>query len=467
LTKKDIFKNADFSFIRLYNYVQKFSFPRLAGTEGEVKAVNLTVDTFKEIGFKEKQIEKEHFEFSDFYSTTMVKFIMIINLTFSLMLMLLIYIHILFTLILIAVTAIILYLIVRRVKRPERSQFFAVYFGDTLEATNVFIKIPAKSLPEEQAGNIVISAHLDSKSQTLKTSWRVVLYRVWLYSGIFMGAIYILGLFFVLNLIPPIQLNLRFGNTEVPLNVFAFYIFISLITFSNLVLMFLNTHNKSPGALDNASGMAAIFELSAHFKDNPLENYNLWLCIFSAEELGTMGSREFVNNREDFFINKPVFQINIDMLSGRGLSAKKNVVEFFKSFGIFPRKTIAPILEKYMVQAASEEGINIQGFHLSVGAHTDTVPFHVRGWEAIDLTTRWSAKWAHNEADSTDKVDPGVVKEGCIITRKMALMLDEDYETYANKTRDKVLSEGKFLERFTMKLRSKKYGVKKNELHSG
>ncbi len=455
MTKKDDFRNSEFDFLRLYNYVHQFSFPRLAGTEGEIKAVNLTVETFKEIGFKEKQIEKEHFEFSDFYSTTMVKFIMILNLTFNLMLILFIYIHILFSLILIGVTAIILFLIIRRVKRPERSQFFAVYFGDFREATNVFVKIPAKKLPEENAGNIIISAHLDSKSQSLKTAWRVVLYRVWLYSGIFLGAIYILGLLLTLGLITLPPIPLRFGNVELPLTVFVFYLFMGFITISNLILLFLSTHNKSPGAVDNASGMAVVFELSRYFKDNPLENFNLWFCQFSAEELGTMGSREFVNNREDYFSHKPIFQINVDMLSGRGMKAKKNVVEFFKSFGIFPRKTIAPVLEQYMAKAAAEEGINIQGFHLSVGAHTDTVAFHVRGWEAIDLTTRWSAKWAHNVVDTPDKVDPGVLKEGCIITRKMALMLDNHYKQHVKHLEQK---EAKFLVKFTQTFRPMKPG---------
>ena len=52
---------------RLYYYVKTFSFPRLAGTNGEKKAVNLTLKIFKDIGFKDHQIQKEHFKFSDFF----------------------------------------------------------------------------------------------------------------------------------------------------------------------------------------------------------------------------------------------------------------------------------------------------------------------------------------------------------------------------------------------------------------
>jgi hypothetical protein len=78
---------------RLAKYVKTFSFPRLAGTDGEKKAVKLTYDTFKEIGFKDDQIKKKSFDFSDFYSTTLMKLIMTLNLTFNLNLVLLIYIH--------------------------------------------------------------------------------------------------------------------------------------------------------------------------------------------------------------------------------------------------------------------------------------------------------------------------------------------------------------------------------------
>ncbi|GAH32971.1 unnamed protein product, partial [marine sediment metagenome] len=47
-------------------------------------AVKLTYDTFKEIGFKDDQIKKKSFDFLDFYSTTLMKLIMTLNLTFNL-----------------------------------------------------------------------------------------------------------------------------------------------------------------------------------------------------------------------------------------------------------------------------------------------------------------------------------------------------------------------------------------------
>ena len=173
LAKEHTNKGQEFSEDRIYNRVKMFSFPRLAGTDGEVKAVNLTVETFKEIGFTSDQIEKQHFIFSDFYSTTLIKLIMILNLTFNLMLVLFVYIHIYFSIFLITGNAIVVYSIIKGVKNPKKD-FWGRYFGDEFNATNVFIKIPAKSLNEARAGNIVLSAHLDSKSQTFKNAWLVI-----------------------------------------------------------------------------------------------------------------------------------------------------------------------------------------------------------------------------------------------------------------------------------------------------
>ena len=97
--------------------------------------------------------------------------------------------------------------------------------------------------------------------------------------------------------------------------------------------------------------MAVVFELSRYIQESPLENFNIWFCQFSAEELGTMGSRIFVNNHEANFVKGRVFQINIDMLSCA--CAPRNQIEYLKSFGVLPRKKIAPLLSKYLEKAAS------------------------------------------------------------------------------------------------------------------
>jgi Zn-dependent M28 family amino/carboxypeptidase len=195
---------------------------------------------------------------------------------------------------------------------------------------------------------------------------------------------------------------------------------------SNIFLLFSNTHNLSPGAIDNASGMAVVFELSKFFNKKPLQNFNIWFCLFSAEELGTMGSRIFVNNYESEFTKGRIFHINLDMISCS--CEVKNQVEYLKSYGVIPRKKIAPLLSRYLEQAATEENVYIKGFHLSVGAHTDSVPFHLRGYDSVDIVTRAAAKYTHNKVDTPDKVDPNVLLDTCRIIQRVILLLDKDFE---------------------------------------
>lgn len=412
-------KNLPFEKKRLYDYVKFFSFPRLSGTEGEKKAVDLTVKSFKDIGFKDNQIERETFEFSDFYSTTLIQLIMIMNLTFYLIFLLMAYIYPFVTIIAIGTMVILVIMIVRGLRHPETG-FWGEYFGRTFSSTNVIVKIPAKVQPEKNAGNIIVSAHLDTKSQTFKTAWRIVLYRVWLFSGIVLGIFYLIFIFSSLA-------TFSLGNFPIFLQV-CIWISTLLTSFSNVLLMFLTTHNNSPGALDNASGMAIVFELSSYFINHPLDNYNIWFCQFSAEELGTMGSRIFVNNREDQFVKGKVFQINFDMVSSAWHKPSKNRVEYLKSFGVLPRKKISPVLGQYLDDAAKEENQEFSGFHLSTGAHLDSVPFHLREYDAIDISTRAAARFTHNKVDTPDKVDPQKLLEACIIARKAILMLEKDFK---------------------------------------
>ena len=429
---KDIKKNISpennpFDKTRLFNYVKTFSFPRLAGTEGERSAVDLTYKTFNKIGFNKSQIFKQSFKFSDFYSTTFIQLISMMSLTFILFLFFFGYIYFFIKFLFIGIMAILVHLIYISIKYPEDPGFWGEYFGNTLDATNVFVKLPAKM--NNERGNIIISAHLDSKSQTFRTIWRIIFYEVWLFSGIIFGIFYIIQIVYVelIRFSIALPITIQIFNYEFLFIDPFIWITVVFISISNIALMFLYTDNKSPGANDNASGMAIVFALSDYFKDCPLHNYNLWFCQFSAEELGTMGSRFFVKEFENTLKEYKTFQINFDMVSAPG--KKNNCVQYIKSYGLLPRKKLCPILGKYFENEAFSENISIKTFNLATGAHTDTVPFHLRGYEAIDIITFNAIKFAHNKTDTPDKVDPEILSNACKIAKNVILKLDNDYES--------------------------------------
>jgi len=426
LSEKNSYKTY-FSKDNLHQYVKTFSFPRLCGTEGEKKAVALAIKTFNTIGFD--TVKKEDFTFSDFYSTSLIQLIALISLTSTILLVISLYIYAILSVLILGLMIIFAYLLTKSLKHPEEPGFWGKYYGNTLPASNVFVKIPAKNISEIDAGNIIISAHLDSKSQNFKTLWRITIYKAWLFGGLWLGVVYLTILIYKL---PNYYVNLLYfflpyisRTTFLMLNL-SLIVLAILVSLSNITLMFLNTNNKSPGALDNSTGMAIVFELSSYFLKHKLNNFNLWFIQFSAEELGTMGSRIFVNKYEHQFIKGKIFQINFDMVSVA--SHKKGGLGYLKSNGVIPRKQIAPVLSNYLEIAAKEETLNIKGFHLSTGAHTDCVPFHLRGYDAIALTTPRAARYTHTEEDTHDKVNPQVLLEACLITRNVILRLDNDFK---------------------------------------
>ena len=92
----------------------------------------------------------------------------------------------------------------------------------------------------------------------------------------------------------------------------------------NLVAVFFiilnSTNNKSPGALDNASGVACVLELLKYYsnQEHELKNYDLWFLFTGAEELGTMGIRHFYKSMMNFN-KKKTFIINFDSI-GKNVS---------------------------------------------------------------------------------------------------------------------------------------------------
>ena len=417
MTIKESQKNFDFNKEKLFNYVKIFSFPRLAGTVGEKKAVDLTIQTFKEIGFEDNQIKSQNFEFSTFYSKTMIKIIILMNLTFVLLILLIKYLFTYLTLFTILILLLIFLSMLKALKHPELKGFWEKHFGKFFNATNVYIEIPATNASSKKVGNIIVSAHLDSKSQTFKTFWRIILVRIWFYSEI------ILFLFYTLFLIDYHFLIVHFRLILILLEIIIMTGTI-LTTISNFILLFLRTGNKSLGSLDNSTGMAIVFELSSFFKNHPLDNFNIWFCQFSAEEIGTMGSRKFLDIHEEEFTKNYTFQINFDMVS---IKDNNDFIEYIKSYGFIPRKNISPILSGYFKKAAKIEMVRSNGFHVLLGAHTDSIPFHLRKFDSIDITTRSAANYTHSGEDTPDKVNPQILFDTCKVTRLLLILLDKDF----------------------------------------
>ncbi|MFX1419903.1 MAG: hypothetical protein ACFE9N_13375 [Promethearchaeota archaeon] len=77
-------------------------------------------------------------------------------------------------------------------------------------------------------------------------------------------------------------------------------------------------------------------------------------------------------------------------------------------------------------------GINLIKIYkcVSLGAHTDSIPFHLRKFDSIDITTRAAANYAHSVEDTPDKVDPQILLETCRVIQLLLMMLDKNFKSF-------------------------------------
>jgi hypothetical protein len=127
---------------------------------------------------------------------------------------------------------------------------------------------------------------------------------------------------------------------------------------AGLMLIFCWTGNASPGALDNASGVATVLALA----ESERERDDVAFLITDAEELGLVGARAIARKLN------PVFGvINIDGIDDDG------PVYVLEKFGLPPRH-IAPHLVASILQAADTMNLPAQRRNVPFGLMLDHLP---------------------------------------------------------------------------------------------
>jgi hypothetical protein len=120
---------------------------------------------------------------------------------------------------------------------------------------------------------------------------------------------------------------------------------------------------------------------------------------------------------------------------------KNNQIEYIRSYGIGMRKIYSPILNKYTSLAAKEKNIKIKNLHASTGAHSDTIPFRLRKYDAVDITNEAASLYTHTVKDTPDKVDRKILLETCILFKETVRMIDKNYQNISENQQHKSESE--------------------------
>ncbi|NVM44562.1 MAG: M28 family peptidase [Candidatus Lokiarchaeota archaeon] len=374
---------------RIKENLETFSFPRLSGTEGERKALKLALKRVEDLNLKPMI---QDFMFSTFFGRIYPK------VAFLLGFVILFLFYLNFTTIIIPlllmISSVILVILFFLATKPE-----SMRLPKLLNSSNLYVKVvsnPKKSQLDPTfketttvEKNILFMCHLDSKGQRFSILYRVRIIRTWVFSGVIILIVvliknYILtlfSLFFYIIGIIPLAVNLIAA-----------------------ILFLLNTTNdSSKGAIDNASGIACVFELLSYFSnpDSRLKHFNLWFVFTGAEECGTMGIRNFYQkikhlNKEESII------FNFDSIA--------------ESSYFFPdNNTSDQVQSIFSMFVKNNKSLVIKSNPKKIpfGSHTDGYYLKKKNFHGIGFGDLECYEHIHSVHDTVDKVDISLLRRLC------------------------------------------------------
>lgn len=339
--------------------LQAISIPRLTGTEGAAKVTADLRARFEALGY---QVQDHDFNFNPWtgrFGITIAGSILLIGAFIAAST--LYYNHPVASLITLGVV-LLLCLLVALGLQPLLDRF---KWG-MVSGKNLLISAPGAR------PHYLLMAHRDSKSQPMPLAFRGPAIAL---SGIAWAALAVLAILSVLQPVP--------AKAVIAVGAFA--------VIAAVMLIFCWVENYSPGALDNASGVATLLGVAEREKASSDVAY----LITDAEELGLAGARAIARQMP------PVYGvINFDGIDDHG---DFQVVE---DFG-WPRKTgKAPHLAAALLSAAS--GLDLPAHRRSVpfGIMLDHIPIVKAGTPALTVMrgTLGSLRRVHRPIDNLTRL---------------------------------------------------------------
>lgn len=230
------------------------------------------------------------------------------------------------------------------------------------KSQNLVAQVPARSKPIRKA---IITAHYDSSKSALNFSPKMVkgFRRNYL---LMVGAMVLEVILFALGALTTLP-KMLLWFLSLP---GAFYLFFTLLTLIHREV----AGQYTPGANDNASGVAVLLEIGKALTRFPLLTTEVTLVATGAEESGTNGALAFLRQHRpplDTYI------INLDNLGTGHLTAVTQE-------GILGAKASSPELLSFAQTVAAEKNIPLQTapYHLLT---TDGTVFLMRGYPTVTL----------------------------------------------------------------------------------
>lgn len=378
------------------------SIPRLVGSEGEIKGINYCKKLFRELDI---ELDEE--------PVTCVRgwvgWIQQLLFAAGSILVTLIMIMLIYQPWVNLIVVSVILVLVAAVSPGLMGQSGFKKIGKEYETKNLIQTVKPKEEAEPRQ-YIILSAHHDTKSQTLSTLMRGLSYII-MFTGLLVLILVVIASV-ILDLIPSADIPQWMIITGVTFGIISLYGTIPLS------LNFLG--NKSPGAIDNASGIAVIYEVVRYLKEiGGLENSELVIAIFGAEEVAMWGAHKFCKMHKEEFPPEKSVNINIDMIG-----YKDEPVEIMETAGIPVRKPVSKFMTGLAKTVANEKNIKIKGFWMPMGAATDGFVLRDVGYDGADFNVFKAALNAHHTVDSIEKWDEKIGIQNCEVISGMIEKLD-------------------------------------------
>jgi hypothetical protein len=218
----------------------------------------------------------------------------------------------------------------------------------------------------------IVMAHRDSKSQPVPLAFRgpAIVLGVLAWFALLIGAL---------------------AHTARPLPALLIIVLGVVAGLSGLVLVLCWVDNRSPGALDNASGVVTALGIAARERDAG----DVAFLITDAEELGLAGARAAAPHLP------PVFGvINLDGIDDDG------PFYVLERFGIIRKKGLAPHLAAALLEEADARSETANRRDLPFGIPVDHMPVVTAGIPALTLMrgSVRSLQRVHRPADDLDRL---------------------------------------------------------------
>jgi Iap family predicted aminopeptidase len=169
----------------------------------------------------------------------------------------------------------------------------------------------------------------------------------------------------------------------------------------------------SPGAADNASGVAAVLEVSRRLAAEPLELVETWIVLTGAGDSGGLGMRAWLQEHGGSLRGVPTYFVNV---KGAGAGRICHVVAEGYATLVRNDERLARLAER----AGSERHV------WRIGTNASTAASH--GHPAITiacLDDRGRIRHSHRPSDTPANIEPGALAQATDTVERLARSVDE------------------------------------------